>query len=92
LEQFYKYGAKQICTSLRRTGLSHVHQTVFGAQAGAPSELVALGKTQRSSTKIHQTIQCAPDCSVCTGLLGEPRDNGHLHQQSTTMQSEALEG
>jgi hypothetical protein len=35
-----------------------------GAQAGAPSELAALGKTQRSLAKNHQTIWCTPDCPV----------------------------
>jgi hypothetical protein len=36
-----------------------------GAQAGAPHELAALGFSQRSSTKIHQTVRYA------TGLSGE---------------------
>jgi hypothetical protein len=55
LWQFYKFGAKQICISMWRTGLS-------GAQAGVPSELAALGKTQRSLAKIHHTVWCAMHC------------------------------
>jgi hypothetical protein len=42
LGQFYKFGAKQVCTSLRCTGLSGVHMIVSGAQASAPSEPAAL--------------------------------------------------
>jgi hypothetical protein len=34
----------QTCTSLRCTGLSGVHRTMSGAQAGAPGELVSLEK------------------------------------------------
>jgi hypothetical protein len=49
LEQFYKFGAKQTCSSLRRTGLS-------GAQAGALRELAALEKSKRSSAKNHRTV------------------------------------
>ena len=59
LGQFYKFGAKPNCCSLWRTGLSDVHQTMFGAQAGALCELAALGNSQRSSTKIHRTVRCA---------------------------------
>jgi hypothetical protein len=57
MDQFYKYGARQNCTSLRCTGLS-------GAQARAPNELPALGKMQSSTTKIHCTVWCAPECLV----------------------------
>jgi hypothetical protein len=53
------------------------HWTVSGAQVGAPNELAALGKTQRSSAKNHQTVWCV------TGLSGEPMSNGHLCQRST---------
>jgi hypothetical protein len=56
----------QTCTSLRCTGLSGVHWTVSGAQAGMPSKLAALGKN---------SARCgynSPDCSVCTRLSGEP--------------------
>jgi hypothetical protein len=83
LRQFYKFGAKQFCTSLWRTGLSCVHRTVSDAQAGAPSDLVALGKTQRSSAKNHRTVWCV------TGLSSEPTkqwstspavDCGRLHR------------
>jgi hypothetical protein len=68
--EFYKYGAKQNCTSLWRTGLSGGHWTVSGAQAGAPSELAALG------------IFSAPRLKFI-GLSGEPTSNGHLRQRST---------
>jgi hypothetical protein len=51
-------GARQACTSLRRTELSGVHQTVSGAQAGIHNELAALEKTQRPWLKF-------------TGLSGE---------------------
>jgi hypothetical protein len=57
-------GARHACTSLRRTGLSGVHRTVFGAQASAPNELAALGKTKSSTAKIHRTVRCIPDCPV----------------------------
>jgi hypothetical protein len=70
LGQFYKYGAKQICTSPWRTRLSGVHRTVSGAQAGEPKELAALGNSQSSMSKNHRTS-------------GEPTSNGHLRQRST---------
>jgi hypothetical protein len=57
LEEFYKFGAKQTCCSLRCTELS-------GVQAGALRELAALRNSQRSSTKIHRTVRCVPDCLV----------------------------
>jgi hypothetical protein len=43
----------------RKTELVHpmAHWTLFGAQAGDLHELAALGFSQRSSTKIHQTVQ-----------------------------------
>jgi hypothetical protein len=65
LGQFCKFGAKQTCCFLRRTGLSGVLRTVSGAQAGALCELAPLGFSQRSSTKNHRTVRCA------TGLSGE---------------------
>jgi hypothetical protein len=41
------------------TGLSGVHQTVSGAQAGALSELAALRKNVEGvATKIHWTVRC----------------------------------
>jgi hypothetical protein len=49
----------QTCTTLRCTGLSDVHETVFGAQAGALSELATLGKTLDTATIIHRTVRCA---------------------------------
>jgi hypothetical protein len=52
-------GVRQACTSLWRTGLSDVHRTVFGAQAGAPNKLAALRKTKGSAAKIHLTVQRA---------------------------------
>jgi hypothetical protein len=56
LGQFYKFEAKQICTILRRIGLSGVHWTVSGVQAGAPNELAALRNSQHSSCKNHRTV------------------------------------
>jgi hypothetical protein len=50
--------ASQTCISLRRTGLSGVHRTVSGAQAGTLGEKAALGK---------KTGRCgynSPDCPV----------------------------
>jgi hypothetical protein len=49
----------QTCTTLRCTGLSDVHETVSGAQAGALSELATLGKTLGAATIIHRTVRCA---------------------------------
>jgi hypothetical protein len=57
----YKYGASQTWTSLCCTGLSGVHWTTSSAQAGAPDEHAALGKTQRPVAKIHQTVRWAHD-------------------------------
>jgi hypothetical protein len=37
--------------------------------------------------KIHQTVWCAPDCPLCTGLSGEstaPAANGREHDQRAT--------
>jgi hypothetical protein len=55
----------QTSTSLRCTRR-------FGAQAGAPSELAALGKSLRLSrlkftglSGVHRTVRCAPDFPVC---------------------------
>jgi hypothetical protein len=42
------------------------HLTVSGALAGTLHEMAALGFSQRSSTKNHQTVRCA------IGLSGEP--------------------
>jgi hypothetical protein len=56
--------SSQTCTSLRYTGLSGVHQTVSGAQVGAPANMPLSVKTQRAAAKIHRTIRCAPDCTV----------------------------
>jgi hypothetical protein len=56
--------SSQTCTSLRCTGLSSVHRTVFGAQAGARDELAALGKSWGAAAIIHWIVQCAPDCPV----------------------------
>jgi hypothetical protein len=61
------------------------HRTVSGAQAGAPDEQTVLGKTQRSTTKIHRTVRCV------TGLSGEPTANGQLLQRSTATRSEMSE-
>jgi hypothetical protein len=63
-------GARQTCTSLWRTGLSGVHLTLSGAQAGAPDGQAALEKTHRSRLKFIE-------------LSDEPRVNGHLRQRST---------
>jgi hypothetical protein len=82
--QFYKYGAKSICTSLQRTGLSGVHWTVSGAQAGAPIELATLGNLQCSSAKIHRIVRRALDYSV------SPRSNGRLRQRSTVVDCTAV--
>jgi hypothetical protein len=60
-------GANQDCTSIRCTGLSCVHQTVSDAQAGAPNELVALGKRGATWLKfiglsdVHQTSRWVHD-------------------------------
>ena len=56
LGQFYKFGAKQTCCSLRCTGLSGAHQIVSGAKVGALSELSSLVKSKRSSAKNHRTV------------------------------------
>jgi hypothetical protein len=77
------FGAKQTCCNLWRIGLSGVHQTVSRAQAGALHELAALGNSQRSSTKFHRTVWCAPDCPV------RPRVMVSFAQWSTAPQSEA---
>jgi hypothetical protein len=61
MDQFYKHGASQDCTSLRCTGLSGVHRTMSSAQAGAPNELAALGKMQSTVAKIHRTVRWAHD-------------------------------
>ena len=57
LGQFYKFEANQNCCSQWRTGLSGVHRVVFGALTKALRELAALGFSQRSSTKNHQTVR-----------------------------------
>jgi hypothetical protein len=57
LGQFYKFGAKLTCCSLRRTGLSGVHRTVSDVQAGELHELAALGKSKRSSAKNHRNVR-----------------------------------
>jgi hypothetical protein len=77
LGRFYKYGVNQTCTSLQCTGLSGVHQTVFGAQAGTPDGQTALGKN--SALRGYNS----PDCPVCIELSGEPTANGQLRQQLT---------
>ena len=69
--------SSQTCTSLRCTGLSSVHRTVSGAQAGVLDELVALRKSWGSRG------YNSPDYPVCTRLSdmpaarpanGQPRD------------------
>jgi hypothetical protein len=40
------------------------HQTLSGAQAKAPRELVALGFSQSHSTIIHRTVRCANGATV----------------------------
>jgi hypothetical protein len=49
----------QTCTSLRLTGLSGVHRTVSGAQAGASGNWPLSGKSIGTEAKIHQTVRCA---------------------------------
>jgi hypothetical protein len=51
--------ASQTCTSLRCIGLSGVHRTVCGAQAGAPASWPLSGKVVGTTTKIHRTVWCA---------------------------------
>jgi hypothetical protein len=53
----------QTCTSLQCTGLSGVHRTVSRAQAGAPANWLLSG-TQHTTTIIHRTVRCAPDCTM----------------------------
>jgi hypothetical protein len=62
----------QTCTNLRCTGLSGVHRTVSGAQAGSVVNSLLSGIAEGTTAKIHRTFRCAPDCPVCTGLSGEP--------------------
>jgi hypothetical protein len=71
---------------MRCTGLFGVHRTVSGAQARAPNELAALGKTQSSTAKIHQIVRCAPDCPV------SPRATVDFANGRLLPQSEASEG
>jgi hypothetical protein len=52
------------CTSLRCTGLSGVHRTVCGAQANSVTNSLFSGILEVAVAKIHQTVQCAPDCPV----------------------------
>jgi hypothetical protein len=49
-----------------------VHRTVLSAQAGPAANSTLSGKSEGAATIIHQTVWCAPDCPVCTGLSGEP--------------------
>ena len=61
------------------TGLSGVHRTV----SGAPREVdlrnsPASGKANGSSTIIHRTVRCAPDCPVRLQSNGYLRANGSL--------------
>jgi hypothetical protein len=45
------------------------------------------GNRRRRTTKIHQTVRCAPDCPVSTGLSGEPtvgRANGRPRNPRVT--------
>jgi hypothetical protein len=67
--------SNQTCTSLRCTGLSDVHRTVSGAQAGARDELAALAAT------IHWLSgePTAPTPTVGSAMSGRPvaRVNGH---------------
>jgi hypothetical protein len=51
--------------SLRCTGLSGVHRTVSGAQAGTPTNWLFSGKAEGVATKIHRSVRCAQDCLVC---------------------------
>jgi hypothetical protein len=79
----------QKCTSLWCTGLSGVHRTVSGAQAGSAMN------SSPSRIRRGRYDYNSPDCPVCTGLSVEPttpaptvgsaisgrrvaRDNGHL--------------
>jgi hypothetical protein len=50
--------SSQTCARLRCTGLSGVHRTVSGAQAGSPSEQAAFGKNSA-----HHGYN-SPDCPV----------------------------
>jgi hypothetical protein len=46
----------QTCTSLRCTGLSGVHQIVFGAQAGPTANSLLSGISKGAAAKIHRTV------------------------------------
>jgi hypothetical protein len=47
------------------------HRTVRCARL-ARANWPLSGIHRRRTAIIHQTVRCAPDCSVCTGLSGEP--------------------
>jgi hypothetical protein len=47
-----------------------VHRTLSGAEAGVATNSLLSGIAKDAATKIHRTVRCAPDCSVCTGLFG----------------------
>jgi hypothetical protein len=65
--------SSQTSTSLRCIGLSDVHRTVSGAQAGSPGEQVALGKN--SARHGYNSS----DCPVCNAISRRRVDfaNGH---------------
>jgi hypothetical protein len=58
--------SSQTCTSLRCTGLSTVHRTVSGAQAGSAAKSLLSGISEGTVAKNHRTIRW------CTRLSGEP--------------------
>jgi hypothetical protein len=68
-------------TSLRCTGLSDVHQTVSGAQAGTPANRPLSGKTQRVAAIIHRTVWWASRAQA-NGRLRIQRATHGLHQRS----------
>jgi hypothetical protein len=77
---------KQEKSNWRRDGLVQPKPALSGCtglSGGAPdsvrcarlaqANLLLSGRNKRRTTIIHQTVRCAPDCPVCTGLSGVHR-------------------
>jgi hypothetical protein len=62
------------------------HRTLSGSQAGDLRELAALGFSQRSSTKIHRTVQCTTGLSDETTEQRSTSPNSRLHAQSAVQE------
>jgi hypothetical protein len=64
------------------------HQTLSGAQAKAPCELVALGFSQSHSTIIYRTVRCALDYPVSQWSNGQLRPIVDCVDDSTVNKAE----